>query len=267
MAKLDDILAPARAALTAGRFGPATTHRVVNGHDRTEPDAATLIAQSGESEAVYTIGRVLASEVGNQPTTYAYCVAEALIREAGVSGMSVLKKVTTPGAAYPTANPGYFGEQRTRYCASSKDPLKWHIEVARAALNNHDFNLSRGARRWVSLNVMDAGVQNGNALAYDADGIITKWAGDGWQWVGDIYHPTTGELLILPYKLCLLAFVGAGKANTAAALAMVDQGRRGGPTDLQGSGAGRDDTGEGGGRWVAVAAAAAIAVVGATRLV
>jgi len=265
VAKLDDILAPARAALTAGRFGPATTHRVVNGHDRTEPDAATLIAQSGESEAVYTIARVLASEVGNQPTTYAYCVAEALIREAAASSLSVLKKVTTPGAAFPTANAGYFGEQRTRYCASSKDPQKWHVEVARAALAHHDMNLSRGARRWVSLGTMDGGVQNGNALAYDADGIITKWAGDGWQWVGDIYHPTTGELLILPYKLCLLAFVGKGKVNTAPALAMVDQGRRGGPTDL--SGAGRDDTGEGGGLWVAVAAAAAVAGASATRLI
>lgn len=225
MTALADALALARAKLTDGRFGPATTTKVVNGHERCEPDGLTLIGTSGSSSDAYSLARLIASECGTQPTTYAWCVAEATRNSAEAAGISIFRRVTDPGAAYPLANKGYFGEQRTRWASTKQDPKKWHHEVALAVLKNRTMNLAKGARRWISCKVQDGGVQNGKPLSNDAKGVSTSWAKDGYQWVGPIFEPQTGEELVDPYLLCLFEFVGAGKADPARGLAMIDERR------------------------------------------
>jgi hypothetical protein len=225
MPSLADALALARAKLTGGRFGPATTHAVVNGHERCEPDGLALIGQAGSSSDAYSLARVFASECGSLPTTYAWCIGEAVQNSARAAGLSIFSRVTNPGAAYPLANRGYYGEQRTRWCSTYRDPLAWHHEVALAVLKNPDLDVSKGARRWISCKVQDGGVQNGRPLKNDSKGIVESWAGDGYEWVGPIHDRVTGVEIIDPYLQCMFRYVGKG-AKTAPALAMIDERRR-----------------------------------------
>lgn len=229
MALLADVLAVARAKLTDGRFGPATTHREVNGHDRVEPDALTLIAQAGSTADAYTLARVVASECGTLPVPYAFCICEGVQNACKLSKVSILHKVTTPGAAYPLANPGYYGEQRTRWCASRQDPRVWHHEVAKAALAHPELQLAQGAVRWISCKVQDGGVQNGKPLGHDAAGIIKTWGQDGYEWIGPVRDRVTGIELLDPYLQCMFKHVGKGNAQTAPALAMLEERRRAKP--------------------------------------
>jgi hypothetical protein len=228
MGSLADALAMAKAKLAGGkRFGPATTHKVVFEHDRAELDGLTLIGQSGSSSDAYTLARIVASECGTLPTTYAWAICEAALAEADAAGKSVFAKVTTPGAAYPTANKGYYGEQRTRWCSTYRDPLEWHHEVALAVLRHRSLKLVHGARRWISCKVQDGGVQNGKPLGHDAKGIVEKWGAEGWEWIGPVFDQTTGGVELLdPYLQCMFKLVGKGKARTDHALAMVDERRR-----------------------------------------
>jgi len=226
MGTLAQALELARAKLTDGYFGPRTTTKVVNDHERVEPDGLTLIGKSGSSSDAYSLARLIASECGTQPLTYQWCVAEATRNSAQAAGISIFSRVTNPGAAYPAANKGYYGEQRTRWASTKQDPKVAHHEVALAVLSNPSMNLAKGARRWISCKVQDGGVQNGRPLSNDAKGIQTSWAKDGYQWVGPIFEPQLGQELIDPYLLCLFEFVGQGKADPARGLAMVDERRR-----------------------------------------
>jgi len=245
---LADLLSLARAKLTGGRFGPATTHKVVNDHDRVEPMAAQLVAAVaglGGTEDSYTLARVIASEAGNLAMIAQLCIADAVLNECAAAKVSVLHKVTTPGAAYPLANAGYYGEQRTRWCASRVDPKEAHHEVAKVALGNRALAITRGARRWISCKVQDGGSQNGKPLAYDAVGIVKKWGGEGWEWIGDLFDPLGVELFD-PYSQCMFKLVGAGKANIDKGVAMVEAHRklRPKPAAPVPDGGGRDADGE-----------------------
>lgn len=226
MGTLAQALELARAKLTDGYFGPRTKTATVNGHERVEPDGLTLIDQSGSSSDAYSLARLIASECGTQPLTYQWCVAEGTRNSSNAADISIFRRVTDPGAAYPTANKGYYGEQRTRWASTKQDPKVAHHEVALAVLSNPTMNLAKGARRWISCKVQDGGVQNGKPLPNDAKGIITSWSKDGYQWVGPIFEPQLGQELIDPYLLCLFEFVGAGKADPARGLAMVDERRK-----------------------------------------
>lgn len=258
---LADALAVARAQLQGGYFGPRTTTKVVNDHQRNEPDALTLIGQAGSTADAYSLARVIASECGTLPTTYGYCIAEGVMNECKAEGVSVLSKVTTPGKAYPLANPGYYGEQRTRWCATSKDPLKWHHEVALAVIRNPNVRLTAGARRWISCSSQDAGMQNGRPLPTDAAGIVKSWAADGWQWIGPVFDDLTGVELIDPYLQCMFHNVGKGNVDTRPALAMIDERRKSRFIAQHHDQGARHDDGEGLGGVVLAGAALAAAHV------
>jgi hypothetical protein len=265
VASLADALSLARAKMTAGHFGPKTTMRVVNGHNRCEPDGLTLIGQSGSSSDAYSLARVVASECGTLPTTYAWMICEGVINECAHAGISIFSKVTNPGAAYPLANKGWYGEQRTRWCATSKDPLEWHHEVALAVLRNPSTQLAQGARRWISCRVQDGGSQGGHDLPTDAKGIVSKWGAEGWEWIGPTFDRLTGVEVIDPYLQCMFRFVGAGKVQLGPANAMIDERRRKAFTakNTASEGGGRHDDGSSLGP-IAVAAAGA-ALYAATK--
>jgi hypothetical protein len=222
---LADALAVAKAQLQGGYFGPRTTTKVVNDHQRNEPDALTLIGQAGSTADAYSLARVVAAECGTLPTTYGYAICEGVLNECKAAGVSVLTKVTTPGVAYPNANKGYYGEQRTRWCATSKDPLKWHHAVALAVISNPNVRITSGARRWISCNSQDAGMQNGKPLPTDAMGIVKSWATEGWAWIGPVFDELTGVELLDPYLQCMFHQVGKGNVDTQPALDMIAERR------------------------------------------
>jgi hypothetical protein len=246
VADLDTILAPARAA-SPTLVGPATSPREVAGHVRREPDAATCIARSGRPADPYILARILESEAGSQPLTYRYCIGEAVLNDMAATGDTLLQ-LATGGI-----NPNHFGAQSGRHCATSQDPRLPSYLVAEAVLarRGSPLGLAKGARRWFSPRTQDGGTQGGKPLKFDAVALVKKRAGEGWEWVGDIFHPNTGEWLIDPYLLCLFKWVGKGKAIPTRGLAMVELGRKSprgksGPLDE-----GTRDEPNGGKRWAA----------------
>jgi hypothetical protein len=250
---LDEMLLPVRAAFVRGDVSPKGKIVTVDGHDRIEPSNAELARARGLTADENALACVVAAEAGGLPSPYGLCIAEIVLREAATRGTTVAALVTGIGK-----NKGYCGEQRTRWCSSRANPRIWHLEVARVAMRHRAFNLSRGARRWVGLRVMDRGLQNGKPLSYDAEGILRKWGAEGWEWVGEIHHPDTGEWLIDPYLQCMLRHAGKGKADIDRGLRMVAAARarngRGGPFGEAAEESGRHED-------VAVGVAAGAAVI------
>jgi hypothetical protein len=210
MSRLDDALAPARALGPQGLvpYPTGQGRRVeADGYLYMAPSAATLIGQSGLGMDVRVLAGVMASEAGSLPTTYRYAIGETVLNECRAKGYTTLRRVTGDGKKQ-----GHFGEQSGRWCASSRNPTRADVAIAQAVVATYNLNVTRGARRWVSLKVMDGGYQRGKPLAYNALSLLKKWGDEGWQWVGPIVDDR-GVELIDPWLQCHLALVGKGKVD------------------------------------------------------
>lgn len=146
---------------------------------------------------------------------YGFAILEAAANAARAARRTLAEQVTRDVTHVAAA--GHFGRQSGRWCSTFQPPTARHLELARLALYPRERPLLAGrARRWIDPLVQDHGKQAGKALAFNAIGIVEKWAAEGWAWIGPIAGPD-GKAIIDPYRLTLFELCGA----TGTALALV----------------------------------------------
>lgn len=191
----------------------------VDGYKRVSPALVTLASDAGVSPDEMALAALVCSEVGSLPAQYQYAVAEVALNEAAARGTSV------SGLLCGAPAPGCCGEQRGRWASTARPPTARHLLAARLALQGAAAGFTRNARKFFDPKVQDGGSQGGRALAFDAMGIVRKWYGEGYRWVGPIAVPLIGTLIIDPYRLFLMSKTGAA-SQTEAEEAIVDGRRR-----------------------------------------
>lgn len=132
----------------------------------------------------------------------AFAIVEALGNAARAAQRTVTEQATRDVTHMAAA--GHFGRQAGRWCSTFQPPTARHLELARLALHPREAPLLAGAaRRWIDPKVQDGGKQGTTTLAYNAVGIVKKWALDGWEWIGPVAGPD-GSQLLDPYRLMLM---------------------------------------------------------------
>lgn len=154
----------------------------------------------------------------------AFAIVEALGNAARAAQRTVTDQATRDVTHAAAA--GHFGRQAGRWCSTFQPPTARHLELARLALHPRDAPLLAGpGRRWIDPLVQDKGRQAGQTLAFNAIGIVKKWALEGWEWVGPTAGPD-GKLLLDPYRLMLMQRAPAPNApRTLPAITAIIDGR------------------------------------------
>lgn len=214
---IDNVISTLNSAATALVGGRWTTQEDDSGYLYVEPPLATFAGGLGASQDEAALAALVASEVGSLPVQYLYAVAEVGINEAAARGISIATLLT--GAP----KPGHCGEQRGRWASTSRQPSAKHLLAARLAHAGTASGFTRGARKFFDPKVQDGGLQRGRPLSFDAIGIVRKWYGEGYKWVGPITVPFLGTMLIDPYRLFLMAKTGVSQEEAEAA---IQDGRR-----------------------------------------
>lgn len=201
------------------RLGPKTSIVVVDlGGGKEYKRASGLPEDMARAAATdletYSLARVTASEYGSGPPLAVLAIAEAIRNYARGKGKSIFSVLTADSRE---AVRGVFGEQHGRYASTLRDPTLYTAAAARAALGGT--SLAQGAVKFFDPRVQDGGYQSDRKLTYDAVGIVRRWAGDGYVWVG----PIEG---INEYNLMLMR-PATGTVDTAPAIAAIERGRRG----------------------------------------
>lgn len=227
-AELDEI----RRAST-GRVGPsAPTFEGDDGRVRVRGVPAELALAAGLDVETYSLARMVASEAGRQPAQYMLAVAQAAVNEADHQGEQLVKLLTR-GGIY--GSQGFVG-----YAATSQNPSGRHVAAARVALRRSR-SIARDATHWMNGRVQDKGKQGTKKLTHNAAEIVVKRAKGGLEWVGHLVdggRVVTDEGGVIPildaYLLFLMRRVKGRKADPAAGLAVVEDGRRRWGTDPDG---------------------------------
>ncbi len=177
--------------------GPATVKKVFTegslSWNGREPGPVILHEKSGLDRNTYAIARCIASEVGSSRHASALLsVAEAVRNSAKAKGIEPYQLLVVNTSAAYKFTQYWYGEQHGRWAATSRDPTKRTVEVARLVQSSQT-NLTNDGRRWFAPKVQDAGKQGERKLSYDAIGIAEKWGAEGDEWIGPLPGVATYE--------------------------------------------------------------------------
>lgn len=224
IAALADLARPPEAAQLLTH---ASYDDMGDGRRRIRESPGQLAQQAGLSQEEYTLARMIASEGYSGGGGYLgetvgrVCLAQAVRNEAKRRGKTITELCTRDG---------HYGTQNwVIYCATSKDPVRWHGDIARAVLAGDVPDLVRGATNFVppSLwgNAANAGqeaTQSGNKLKAFTD-LMASWH-TSKAWIGDVIPGLN------PYHLLLLKNEPSAerrRASLQAVLDLYDKGRKG----------------------------------------
>jgi hypothetical protein len=191
------------AALVAAFALPGAQVRPVKGTAVDYGSGKTIIAESpttlasraGYSVEEFALGRLIASEgYGGEgrtaEATARTALAQAVVNEARRRKMSIVDLLTRSSDS--VLLPGFFGSQKAKiYAATTKDPTKWDLEIARAVLRGSVPDLAKGATNFLDPEIWGGAIargttptQGGYALGKFEE-IITSWHKDK-AWIGPI---------------------------------------------------------------------------------
>lgn len=140
---------------------------------REKPES--LAKQAGAALDEYSLARVLVSEgyggarIGKAAA--AVGIAQVVVELARLKRVSITELVTA--STFPAAH-GFYGEQRGRKVATTRDPTRWHLEIARAVLAREVPDLVHGATHFLDMAVFARGTQAGRDLS-PFETVIRSW--------------------------------------------------------------------------------------------
>lgn len=193
----------------------------------SEPPA-TLAARAGATPEEYALARLIASEgyggTGDDAEARGrVAIAQAVVNEARRQRKSVLSLLTEHKDGFMN---GYFGSQKAkRYAATTRDPKRWDLEIARAVLRGSVPDLAQGATNFLDPEIWGraaargtTATQGGNPLkAFET--VVNDWHKDK-AWIGPI-------LGIDSYYLMLFRKESNPAARAASLVRVMDVYRRG----------------------------------------
>jgi len=216
-----------------------TAYTVVDSSGRSrevsfvDQSPSALASAAGVDLETYSLARCIASEgYGNRrkdpegtaqaAPIAAVGIAQAVRNNAKLGGKSITAMLTYSTWGKTNDIPqGRYGEQSGRYAATSADPNRWHLAVAKAVLNDEVPNLVGAAHKFFDPETQDGGTQAGKTIS-DAATVLTSWHKEN-AWIGVV--PGTD-----PYYLMFLrkeANPAVRQAALQAALQVVRAGKQG----------------------------------------
>lgn len=203
---------------------------------------AQLAQDAGVDLETYSLARCLASEgygtsadpdnTDRGKPVAIVAIAQAVRNKAKAKwNGSITKTLTysTWAAKDPALPQWHYGEQSGRYASTSADPNRWHIEVAKAVLNDTVPNIVGDAYMFFDPKTQDGGVQAGKRIQ-PADVTLTDWHSRN-AWIG----PIAG---LDSYYLMFLRPESDAKVRAqalSAALQVVYDGRQGSHAPAEGT--------------------------------
>jgi hypothetical protein len=169
----------------------AVNSKMVSVVDQSPDDLAKV---AGVNVDTYSLARCIASEgygtsVDKDGTLLgkpvaAIAIAQAVRNKAKRAWKGSITKALTY-STYASVPQWHYGEQSGRYASTSRNPNRWHLEVARAVINEDVPNLVADAHMFFDPRTQDGGTQGGKAIN-PSDEILIKWHDEGNAWIGPV---------------------------------------------------------------------------------